>query len=273
MKKLCLILLVAGTILILLRGFLWLRWRHLWQPEPLLPVYESVRHTDDTLRVVMIGDSWAGMHREGGLDTLLQHCLEEAQSRPVQVVSNGKGGAVSRVVYQLMSERGDDGTRKILENGPDYCIISVGINDAAKCLGPQQFVVHYRLIVDQLLQMGICPVVLEMPDVDLRHAYKGKPLRHRLGEYLKMWMVDCRPYTFAPYREKLKTMLLKQGWKERVVYVSAGEWNNQSVVMTPGLFLPDRIHLNTVGYARLDSCIAVAIAQCESEKVRRLNAQ
>ena len=47
------------------------RWKHLWAMDVSISSYEIKSRTDDTLKVVMIGDSWAGMHQENGMDIYL----------------------------------------------------------------------------------------------------------------------------------------------------------------------------------------------------------
>lgn len=79
-------------LLVVVYGTLYYRWRHLWAFEEINQPYQVQSHHDDTLRVVMIGDSWAGMHDEAGLDSFLQRQLNGLTDSPVIVKSRGRGG-------------------------------------------------------------------------------------------------------------------------------------------------------------------------------------
>ena len=150
-------------LLVVVYGTLYYRWRHLWAFEEIHQPYQVQSHHDDTLRVVMIGDSWAGMHDEAGLDSFLQRQLNGLTDSPVIVKSRGRGGEKTRGIYNLMFEYGKYGTRPILSERPDYCIVMAGINDAASNRGVRQYLYHYKLILDYLLSHNIRPVIVEIP--------------------------------------------------------------------------------------------------------------
>lgn len=244
------------------------RWEDILSPARAVGGYEVARHDDDTLRVVMIGDSWAGMHSETLCDTLLQGWLARLTGASVRVESNGRGGAKSKEVYGLMfratapaeEQRLGRCTQQQLQRGADYCIVMAGINDAAACLGTRYYCENYRLIIDFLLAAGIRPVVVEMPRVDIAGLYGGKPLKDRAVDWLRSAMTDCRMYDVAPYGQRLLAMLDEQGLADSVVLVRKEQWNADGVADQRGLYLPDGIHLNARGYGVLDSCLATAIA-------------
>jgi len=252
-------ILVIGTLLILSYNILYNRWEHLWTLEKTKAFYSIKHHNDDTLRVLMIGDSWAGMHHEGGLDSLFVSMLQSEICRPAKFEASGKGGEKSRGIYKLMFEESQYGTRRFLLDGPDYCIISAGINDAAANMGTIQYCHHYNLILDFLLKNHICPVVIEIPDVDIWHLYSEKPFWDLAGDFLKAGMTGCRLYHYSEYREDLINMLKEKQLMERIIFVPMEGWNSRSPSINPDLFLEDRIHLNKEGYRKLDSCIIKAI--------------
>ena len=244
------------------------RWEHLWALDVSITNYEVMPQADDdTLRVVMIGDSWAGIHHENGLDTFLCLVLQEKVSCPVTVVSKGIGGEKCRGIYQLIFSNDSLGVKALFTIRPDYCIISAGINDAVANLGTLQYCHYYHQILDFLLANHIRPVVLEIPNVNIWHIYGGKPFKDIIVDFLKSTMTRCKMYQFREYREALYQMLVDEHLIENVIYVSMEKWNERSPDIDTHLFLADQIHLNYQGYEKLDRCIAIAIAN-DLEKSR-----
>lgn len=254
---------LGGSFLLIaaIFGILYVRWNHLWALEEKNQPYQVQSHYDDTLRVVMIGDSWAGMHHEAGLDSFLQCQLNSLAGCPVVVRSRGRGGEKSRGIYNLMFEYGKHGTRQILSEGPDYCIVMAGINDAAANRGVRQYLYHYKLILDFLLRNNIRPVVVEIPDVNIWALYSSKPIKDLFGDYLKSIMTRCDMYNYHEYREALLSMLAEEDMMKDIVFIPMKEWNGNGETINFSLFLDDQIHLNCKGYELLDSCIASRIAE------------
>lgn len=237
------------------------RWKHLWAMDASIPSYEVKSRIDDTLKVVMIGDSWAGLHHEDGMDAYLLSKLQEKVKRPLSVISKGKGGEKSRGIYQLMFSTDCYGTKTLFASKPDYCIISAGINDAAANLGARQYCHYYRQILDFLLTCHIRPVVLEIPNVNIWHLYGGKPIKDLVIDFVRSKMTGCKMYHVQEYREALNKMLIDEHLMEKVVYVPMEDWNDGGPDINKDLFMADQIHLNRHGYEKLDSCIALAISK------------
>lgn len=261
LRKILFLLIAVLLSFGVLYGYYFSRWRHFWSIAQPLKSYEITEKSDDTLRVIMIGDSWAGIHQESQMDTFLCSELKKRVSQPVKVLSKGKGGAKSKGIYQLMFESDGDGTKTLFQKAPDYCIISAGINDAAANLGTKQFCAHYLMILSFLLEHKIIPIIIEIPDVDLWHLYGGKPKKDLLVDFFKSTMSRCRVYNYSEYREALKKMLKDENIIASVIYVPMKEWNGKETALNDELFVSDRIHLNKKGYERLDVCIANAIVK------------
>lgn len=240
-------------------GYYYIRWKYIWQQCSSIPAYKIEKHNDDTLRILIIGDSWAEMHSYLQMDTFLCSRLRKEITCPVSVVSKGKGGEKSREIYQLMFKDGGYGTKLFFESGVDYCIIFAGINDAATNRGTKQFCYHYKLILDFLFQNKIRPVVIEIPDVDIWNMYKKKPFKDILTDLIRSTMTHCKMYEYHDYRETLYEMLQNEKLLDRVVYVPMAKWNGAGVTINPLLFMEDKIHLNYEGYCKLDESIAKAI--------------
>lgn len=234
-------------------------WKHLWLVAKPLFSYPIHDNKKDTLRVLMIGDSWAAIHLKLRMDSFLCSELKRRIQRPVSVVSKGKGGEKSRGIYQLMFQTEEYGTKPLFFTGVDYCIISAGINDAAANLGTKQFCAHYRMIINFLLSNNIRPVIIEIPDVDLWNIYGKKTKKDLLVDFIRSTMTNCRMYNLHEYREALLEMLHDNNLMQHVLYVPMTLWNGEGVDINPSLFMSDKIHLNRRGYERLDHSIATAI--------------
>ena len=261
MRRVYIVCFICVVILFSFYEYYQYRWRNLWVFENERTPYPVMCHEDDTIRVAMIGDSWAGLHHEQSMDSYFSVILKQQIGRPVLVESKGKGGEKTKGIYKLMFETGEFGTKPLLSLKPDYCIISAGINDAAANLGTKQYCYYYRKILDFLLANGIRPVVLEIPNVNLWHLYGGKPFKDLAVDFVRSTMTCCKMYQFAGYRDALFQMLVNERVMDKVVYVSMKNWNDVSPDIVPNLFMSDQIHLNRRGYEKLDSCIAIAIAK------------
>lgn len=240
--------------------YLYNRWKYLWALENPRIVYPVLHHQDDTLRVIMIGDSWVGM-RTDTYNNLFQSRMSELIDRPVILNAKGKGGEKSRGIYQLMFETDGYGTKSLLYNGADYCVVFAGINDAAANKGIRHYLYYYKLIIDFLITNQIRPVVVEIPDVNIWNVYGKKPIKDLLGDYLRSTMTGCDMYNYREYREALLAMLIKDGLKNEVIIVPMKDWNGESEVINGEISLDDQIHLNCRGYELLDSCIIERIAE------------
>ena len=115
---------------------------------------------NDTLVVIFIGDSWAAYHSQ--YDLHLKLCIEAKVNKPTKVISRGTVGAKTKTVYTNMHDSTPSGTKALIDNSPDYAIISAGINDAVAKMGTDNYCHHYNLIIKELLSVGIKPIILDM---------------------------------------------------------------------------------------------------------------
>lgn len=261
MRKILIAFLASILVLFSFYEYYQFRWRHLWVFENERIPYPIMCHVDDTIRIAMIGDSWAEMHSSHKMDSFLQFRLSNLTSFPVKMISKGKGGEKSKGVYQLLfNEKDKYGMKSIIASGVDYCIVSAGINDAAANLGPRLYCYHMRLIIRFLLFNHIRPVVIEVPDVNIWKVHGDKPLKDLVSDYLRSIMSRCKMYHYKEYRDSLHSMLVNANLMDSVVYIPMKEWNGNGTNINPQLFLNDQVHLNKKGYELFDSCIVEAIA-------------
>lgn len=237
------------------------RWKYLWVLENERKPYPIFNHEDDTLRIAMIGDSWAGMRSLCKADSTFLFKLKELTGHPVKIISKGKGGEKSKGIYQLLFEENNEyGMKEIIASGLDYCIISAGINDAAANLGTYFYCYHMRLIINFLLSRKIRPILIEFPDVNIWNIYGSKPLKDLCSDYMRSIMSRCKMYQIKEYRDSLHSMLISENYMDSVLYIRMSNWNGDGTRINKKIFLSDQIHLNNKGYELLDSCIAIAIA-------------
>lgn len=258
MRKLLSIVFVCLLTIIFVGLYFYNRWKPLWSLENPKPFYFVSQHHDDTLRIVMIGDSWVE-NRPSNLNTIFQKKMSDISGRPVLFKLKGKGGEKSRGIYQLMFEDGVYGTKSLLSSGADYCVVFAGINDAAANLGKKQYVHNMQLILDFLLANRICPVLIEIPDVDIWNVYGDKPVKDLMVDYIRSLFTRCDMYNYLEYRDAFESMLNDRNLYDYVIFVSMRGWNGVGNDVNKELFLNDKMHLNIQGYAKLDSCIMDAI--------------
>ena len=226
--------------------------------------YPQKKCLEDTLKIVFIGDSWAAYHRiyDTMLETMLCH-----NNIVVCVSSGGYVGAKSKEIYKRMFTS----TRPLLELRPDYCILSAGINDAVAKMGKNYYTFHYLLIIHLLLNAGIRPVVIEIPEVNYHAIAKREPWLMKVRHCFSALITGSEMYGFESYREALRQSLIKEGIMDSVVYVKKDTWNPNGYQDSRQLYLEDQTHLNTLGYQKMDSCIASEILRDIDIRKRKKN--
>lgn len=254
-KKIVYLFVVFLFLILLGYIFCYYRWYPIWQPVAQRTSYSVEQKHDDTLRIIMIGDSWTGLHHECGYDSVLHKMLQDKTDCPVIMEARGKGGAKSGDIYEMMfRESGlnpEVCTQPLIESSPNYAIVTAGINDAASNMGTDYYCHNYLHILRYLLKCGIRPVVVEMPDVNIKGIYSDKPLKDRLVDRLRSWMTVVSLYDVKPYRDALYEKLIQENLMDSIIYISLSQWQTS--------FGADGIHLDDAGYRQLDSCLTVTI--------------
>ena len=250
---------IVGCITCLLAGSKRVYDYFSWDEETTTPHAPITMHDDDTLRVVMIGDSWAAYHHN--YDTILASMLQEKTQKPVSFTSSGLVGAKTRAIYELMFDSiSPIGTQNLINRKPEYCIISAGINDAVAKMGIQNYCHHYGLIIRHLLAAGIKPVILDMPDVDYKAVYERESIMSNIRHRISSWLTGAPMWSFKDYRNELYLKISQEGLKNRMVYIPSTEWNPKGYEDSRDLYLEDHVHLNEKGYYLMDSCIVSYIS-------------
>lgn len=254
MKTIILYSAIAITMILLLLGTLRLHLYYNLAKKQMLLRRETIGVSNDTLKIAFIGDSWAAYHHDHDVEL---ESMFNAQGLPAHVLSIGNVGAKSKEIYQRIYST----TKPMLLKQPDYCIVSAGINDAVAKLGKDYYVHHYLLILQQLLDLKIKPVVLEMPEVNYRAIAGREPWTMRMRHFLSSLMTDSEVYGYDSYKTALAEAIKRAELQNRIVYIPADSWNPDGYRDPRGLYLSDETHLNAKGYDTLDSCIASEIAK------------
>ena len=233
-----------------------------------LPAYHVGHHPkDDTLRVAVIGDSWAELHKTFNCDTLFQHYGGRLTAKPIKCMTRGKIGAKSKDVYYYMfrsqtqkySQMQDICTQPLLEEHPDYCVVMVGINDVWKKRPVSYYTGNYRLIIRLLLANDIRPVVMEIPDFALKewlnkHRKRQSYLYRAYSVFTGVIQDDI-----TPFRNGLIEMLKTSGLSDSVLFIPADHWIPKDHQYSEKYYQQDHVHITDQGYRKLDSCVVSEI--------------
>lgn len=212
-----------------------------------------MKAADDTLRIAYIGDSWAFMHKDH--DIHLEALLEDNLHRPVKVYSHGICGLTSKEIYERMFN--DTNYHDFLQRrGYHYCFISAGINDTYKKMSTS----YYKRSMDGIIQFylanNIHPIILEIPDYDIQKAYNWQKYPRKVLRHVSMFFnnttIDCKQI----FRDALNELINQKGYQDKVSIIRYKSWNNNYQNDLHHIYLRDGMHLNSEGYARLDSTIS-----------------
>ena len=255
---------VLLTILVILGVYYAIKWKPLLTPAVPLPIYPIDYHRDDTLKIIMIGDSWAMLQAETVADSSMAVAFEKETRKPVRFHSRGRGGAKSKEIYYSMfrdkCEEPAYSTQDLIEIGPDYCIVIAGINDANANMGSSYYCTNYLLIVRHLLTLGIRPVIIEIPDVYLHHVHAKKSVRYKLLDIYRAFLTGAPMHNIKTYRADWLDMLKDKRLIDSIIYIKRNNWNPEGYENLM-LYRKDLFHLSDKGYYKLDSCIISEIAK------------
>ena len=219
--------------------------------------YIIPRHHDDTLRIAYIGDSWAAMHKEH--ECIIARMIEDSIHRPVKVSSFGIHGKTSKEIYENLFD--NQNMRHFMMQGYDFCFVSAGINDTYKKMSATYYGKSMNYIIRFMFTNHIHPIILDIPDYDIVKSYDRqqsvrKPLR-KISMVITGSQMDCK----QRFRNTLAELVTGLKNNNHISILNYQEWNNDYYNDIKNYYLDDGMHLNKLGYAKLDSCIAKHIIQ------------
>lgn len=212
-------------------------------------------HSDDSIRIAYIGDSWADRHRF--MPPVIDSMLKRQTGKEVKVKVAGISGFISKDIYYSIFNNAK--VKDVIMWGPKYCIISAGINDTNKKMGATYYGENMRVIISLLLRYNIIPVVIEIPHYDIRSSFNRMDVMTKIRAIRSMiWTgssIDCIDRYIQSYDE----MLSKYNLREKVITIRRSEWNPDGYTDRRLIYTDDKMHLNVKGYFLLDSCIAMRL--------------
>ena len=259
----CIIILVLLICLLMVGVYYSYKWRPILSPANELPSYSANASIDDTIRIIMIGDSWAVWQSIYISDSSMSDLICKFTNKPVIFKSKGRGWAKTKEIYNMMFEESCSElnycTQSLLEEAPDYCIVIAGINDAFANVGSFNYCTNYHFIINHLLALGIRPVIIEIPDVNLSGVFEKLPIKEKLCSIYRSFLTRSSLHDVCEYREDLLTYLKNTRLFDSVIYINKNKWNPIGY-QDSALYRNDFLHLNKNGYLKLDSCIISEIS-------------
>ena len=214
-------------------------------------------HHNDTLRIAYIGDSWAAMHKEH--ECIIERMIEDSIHRPVKVSSFGIHGKTSKEIYENLFDNQD--MRHFMMQGYDFCFISAGINDTYKKMSATYYGKSMNYIIRFMLTNHIHPIILDIPDYDIVKSYDRQEIIRKLLRKISMVITGSQMDCKQRYRITLAELVTSLKNNNQISILNYQEWNNDYHNDIKKYYLGDGMHLNKLGYTKLDSCIAKNIIQ------------
>lgn len=259
----------VSIIIVSLSGYIFFSMYDYLSPASRQIPYSTPPSSSENLTVAFIGDSWAAMHNchDNQLARLIQSLLPQTVSS-IKVLSSGKGGAKSKAIYYnifqnsytLNPQKYQKCTQSIIEQAPNYCIISAGINDASTKVGTRFYAGNMMLIIRFLLQNDIKPVVIEIPRFDIHGTYNRHRLTTKILRRISMTLTDSKLDCIDDYRSALKDSLRIGNIFQHILYITDADWCPNGYKDNLKYYSSDGVHPNAKGFLSLDSCLSKVIA-------------
>ena len=252
MKRWLTILITISTLFCMVLGHAVYNY---YMPPAERKAYIIPRHHDDTIRIAYIGDSWAAMHKDH--DCIITQTVEESIHRPVKISSFGIHGKTSKEIYENLFDNKD--MRSFMMQGFDFCFISAGINDTYKKMSDTYYRISMDNIIRFMLTNHIHPIILDIPDYDIIKAFnrqqKIRKVLRNISMHITKSQMDCK----QDLRVALAELIIDKKYYNQISIIKYQEWNNDYLNDLKSYYLSDGMHLNQIGYTKLDSCIAQQI--------------
>lgn len=244
--------------------FLRMKYVEYFMPAEQLPYYKvKERAQEDTVRVIIVGDSWAEFHANLEGDTIFEAESKKMTDIPMRSWTRGKGGSLSKQIYYFMYDsltvehpfEPDRCTQPLIESHPDYCALYAGINDVIFKRSFYYYTENLKHMIRMLLHHGIRPIVMQIPLVDAASAIDYKPFHKRSPYHIRAFILGTEYNTIPDYRDAQMKMLKETGLIDSVLFIPAAKWDTIGG-WDDRIYTYDRVHLNMRGYHVLDSCLA-----------------
>lgn len=216
----------------------------------------KITNSGDTLHIAYIGDSWAYMHHCHNCQ--IANILNDSLHQPTIVHSYGICGLTSKEIYENIFNNND--FKSFLQSRSyKYCFISAGINDCNKKMGIKNYKLSMNYIIQFMLYNHIKPIILEIPDYDIKTTFHDQSLTRKIIRRISMWITNTPMDNKQLFRNALNELIIEKGYQDNVSIIQYQTWNNHYHDDLTKLYQNDGLHLNEQGYTKLDSIIAKEI--------------
>lgn len=223
-----------------------------YKPAEMQTGLSVLHHSDDTIRVAYLGDSWAHNHKE--MKCIIDSIIYDEIRKPVLIRNAGVGGLTSKEIYNGIFKNKE--MRSVIEWGPDFCFVSAGINDSNIKYGSDNYKENMRILICLLLEKNITPVILEIPYYDIYHAFWKMSFVPLIRSIRSILWTQSSINCIDSYSNSYNDLIIEQQWQNDVITIRRNDWNPQGYKGQKELYTSDRMHLNQDGYLKLDSCIS-----------------
>ncbi|QEM13342.1 hypothetical protein [Mucilaginibacter rubeus] len=226
--------------------------RHVLVPEK--------KHKNDTLRVGIIGDSWAtGIT----IDTIIR---DEFKKRGINtdVIAFGQPEAKTKEIYDnLYANPGQPfSSNEILHHNLDYCIVLAGTSDAEGEMGAKFYAYYCSLIISDLARNNIEPVFVTMPEFGFKEETDSLDILKKVRNELASLLIDNgSTHNLDGYRKQANKMLKDTHLKDSTIVVPfnlvCDDYEKHKILYR------NTGHLSTVGKQKLGRLIVEYILDKE----------
>lgn len=213
----------------------------------------SCHQSTEQWKIGIIGDSWV---KRGNMDASLKKQLLQYDVK-ADIIEAGHPGATSKMIYEnLFANKNESiySSKFIVEFCPQYCIVVAGVNDSFRGFGKTYYAEYVVKIANTLLHYNITPVILEIPNYNVKESQKT---RSKLGVYRDELWFSLRGEDYKnldAYRDELKRYLKKEGVEHKVILINPNDANID--FQKHPEWYEDPLHLNEMGYKELVNIIA-----------------
>lgn len=182
------------------------------------PFVPEKKHKNDTLRVGIIGDSWAtGIT----IDTIIK---DEFSKRGItnEVISFGQPEAKTKQIYDNLYANPEQpySSNEILHHNLDYCIILAGTSDAEGEMGAKFYAYYCSLIISDLARNNIEPVFVTMPEFGFKEETDSLDILKKVRNEVSSLLIDNgNTRSLDGYRKQASEMLKETRLKDSTIVV------------------------------------------------------
>ncbi|MDB5147821.1 MAG: hypothetical protein JWQ57_1841 [Mucilaginibacter sp.] len=232
--------------------------RHLFVPEK--------KHKNDTLRVGIIGDSWAtGIT----IDTIIK---DEFSKRGIinEVISFGQPEAKTKQIYDNLYANPEQpySSNEILHHNLDYCIILAGTSDAEGEMGAKFYAYYCSLIISDLARNNIEPVFVTMPAFGFKEETDNLDILKKVRNEVSSLLIDNgSTRSLDEYRKQANEMLKDTRLKDSTIVVPfnlvCDDYEKHKILYR------NTGHLSTAGKQKMGKLIVEYILEKEKAAKRK----